>query len=248
MIAVEVWMWPGGSRARRHLLSVATLVCCGARPDGERAYIVRLLKDATFGGPTTTETESAIRDPDARKVWRIGQIRGHYPGARGVWDLLGGALRQLVGDRLGSYTPLAPEDAPPVLAPAVYQDRGGIYGASRASIPARAELWRAVRAAEHPLVSTWIDAGPAPDMVDLWVCGVREAAAAERLILYVEPGDLPLKGAYVEVGVALGAGAMVFVVAPDVADDALGSWIAHPNVRRVCTIADALAAEVPRAD
>lgn len=64
--------------------------------------------------------------------------------------------------------------------------------------------------------------------------------SADRLVLYVEPDDFPLKGALVEVGIAIGAGVPIFVVAPSVEIDAsfrpLGSWINNPLVRRVETV------------
>lgn len=114
-----------------------------------------------------------------------------------------------------------------------------VYGASRASLPARVEMWRALRARGAHLVSTWIDADEAAlvgAFDQLWVRIQAEIAEADRLVLYAEAGDFPLKGAYVEAGIALALGKPVLVVCPDVMlePDTLrpfGSWAAHPLVR-----------------
>lgn len=127
-------------------------------------------------------------------------------------------------------------------------ERSGIYVASRASVPARGEMWRTLRAGGAPIISTWIDEdgeGQSHDLGELWERILREVTSAERLILYVEPDDFPLKGAFIEVGMALAAGVPVFVVSPGVALEArslrpLGSWALHPLVTLCQTMGDAL--------
>lgn len=118
--------------------------------------------------------------------------------------------------------------------------RPRIYVASRASVPARSAQWRALRAQGVPILSSWIDEageGETACLTELWVRIQREIEACDRLVLYAEPSDFPLKGAYVEVGMALALGKPVFVVAPALVLDAslrpLGSWAAHPLVRFV---------------
>jgi hypothetical protein len=105
MVVVKILMWPGGDRARERVLSIATLSLLGQaaadRPDlgvvrGERAYRVRLFKDTQFGGPDGLSLPLA-------GVWHQGTVRGHLPGPRGGWDLLGGALRCLLHGRLDAY-------------------------------------------------------------------------------------------------------------------------------------------------
>jgi len=128
------------------------------------------------------------------------------------------------------------------------ETREGIYVASRASVPARGEMWRSLRAGGAPIISTWIDEdgeGQSHDLGELWERILREVTSAERLILYVEPDDFPLKGAFIEVGMALAAGVPVFVVSPGVALEArslrpLGSWALHPLVTLCQTMGDAL--------
>lgn len=81
--------------------------------------------------------------------------------------------------------------------------RHGIYVASKAV--AHGPMWRARRAAGWPIISTWIDEsdeGATLDWPDLWGCCLAEAARAEVLIVYREPGEV-LKGAFIEIGVAL---------------------------------------------
>lgn len=112
------------------------------------------------------------------------------------------------------------------------------YVASRASIPERSAMWRALRAQGANIVSTWIDeagAGESAYPTELWTRIEREIKAADRLILFVAPEDFPLKGALIEVGMALSLGKPVIVVAPDVQLEPrsmrpLGSWAAHPLV------------------
>lgn len=63
--------------------------------------------------------------------------------------------------------------------------------------------------------------------------------------LYAEAGDFPLKGAFIEVGMALSAGVPVVVVAPGVAIEPrsmrpIGSWMAHPLVTQCATVGEAM--------
>ena len=126
MLLVKFLMWPGGDALREHTLSIASLACIGvARQDdaalgirrGERAYHVKLYKDVQFGGPDGT---GALQ---SAPVWREGWVRGHIPGARGISDLVGGALKLLLGRRLSAYVeyggalgPAEPEAEPVVTA------------------------------------------------------------------------------------------------------------------------------------
>lgn len=112
MLVIKVYMWPMGKQALEHLISQATISLQGvARHDegeikkGERVYLVRLLKGVTYGGPK--DGDDLCRPPSS-KVWRKGMVFGHRPGgkgaaARGEWDLIGGALKALLGGRLAPY-------------------------------------------------------------------------------------------------------------------------------------------------
>jgi hypothetical protein len=114
--------------------------------------------------------------------------------------------------------------------------RRGIYVASRASLPERGAMWRALRASGVPIVSSWIDEdgeGATDDFGGLWERICREVTGAAALILYAEPGDFPLKGAYIEAGMALAAGVPVYAVLPGVDLEPrsmrpVGSWLMHP--------------------
>lgn len=84
------------------------------------------------------------------------------------------------------------------------REPGGIYVASKAT--AHGPMWRARRAAGWPIISSWIDEsdpGATLDWPDLWERCLSEAARADVLIAYREPGEI-LKGAFIEIGVALG--------------------------------------------
>ena len=124
------------------------------------------------------------------------------------------------------------------------------YVASRASNLDRPRMWARVRA-EHGyhFTSTWVDialAGTVPDLADLWTDIAAEIAACDCLVLYVAPEDFPLKGALVEVGMALALSKAVRVVAEGVDLDPvdckpLGSWARHPLVAFASTVDEALA-------
>ena len=125
----------------------------------------------------------------------------------------------------------------------------GTYIASRASILARSEAWRKLRDEDrYVIVSSWINEageGETYDFGELWTRIENEVCNAERLVLYVEPDDFPLKGALVEVGMALAAKVPVFMVAPGVVMDErtlrpVGSWAYHPLVKFVDTMEEAL--------
>lgn len=116
-----------------------------------------------------------------------------------------------------------------------------IYVASRASVSARPEMWRHLRDVDGwPIVSTWIDeagAGETADLSELWHRIHVEIAVSAGLILYATEFDFPLKGAFIEAGMAIGRGLPVAVVLPDVKVSPgsfypIGSWINHPNVKR----------------
>lgn len=115
-----------------------------------------------------------------------------------------------------------------------------IYIASRASIPERAALWREYRRRGVPITSSWIDEdgeGQTQSFTDLWDCITYEIAQADRLVLYAETDDFPLKGALIEAGIALGMKREVTVCLPNVelhprSFRPIGSWIAHPLVVR----------------
>lgn len=100
-------------------------------------------------------------------------------------------------------------------------------------------MWRDLRDRRGVLInSTWIDEageGESACLTDLWRRISKEVQDADALILYAEQGDFPLKGALIEVGMALGIGKRVLVVLPGVELEPrsmrpLGSWAMHPLV------------------
>lgn len=83
----------------------------------------------------------------------------------------------------------------------------GIYACSRASVPARVAMWRDLRDKGVLITSSWIDdetSDTLEDAAGFWEKVIHEIRASARLVLYIEPDDLPLRGAFVEVGIALG--------------------------------------------
>lgn len=125
----------------------------------------------------------------------------------------------------------------------------GTYIASRASLPERSAAWRRLRDIDGwKITCSWIDeagAGQTPDLGQLWTRIEAEIVRSERLILYVEPGDFPLKGALIEVGMAIACRVPIRVVAPGVVLDPvsfrpIGSWVRHPLVAFCDTMDEAL--------
>jgi len=123
-----------------------------------------------------------------------------------------------------------------------------IYVASRASIPERGEMWRNFRAQGIPITSSWIDEdgqGQTEDFGELWERIAHEIAQSVALVLYAETSDFPLKGAFIEAGMALGMNKRIVVCLPDVTLDnrsfrPIGSWVKHPNVSFIPDIAEAV--------
>ena len=123
----------------------------------------------------------------------------------------------------------------------------GTYIASRVS---RAALWRRLRDEDGwKITSTWIDeagAGQTSDMGALWSRIEAEVSASERLVLYAETEDFPMKGALVEVGMAIAHRIPIRVVLPGVVLEPvsfrpIGSWVRHPLVSFADTMDEALA-------
>ncbi|HEX2554191.1 MAG TPA: hypothetical protein VHL98_10845 [Microvirga sp.] len=128
--------------------------------------------------------------------------------------------------------PLSPETAREVEADV----RPTIYIASKTTHAAR---WRDLRSAGLPIISTWIDEagkGETACFADLWRRCVSEAASADALIVYREPGEV-LKGAFVEVGAALASGKPVYAVGCDEF-----SFVNHRLVRSAPTLDAAISA------
>jgi hypothetical protein len=133
--------------------------------------------------------------------------------------------------------------------------RAGTYIASRA-LPERAARWKHLRDVDGwHIVSSWIDEageGETADFAELWLRIEAEVKSAERVIVYAEEGDFPLKGAYLEAGIAIAVGIPVFVVMPGVVIEprscrTIGSWINHPLVRVVSSVELALEGAARRA-
>jgi hypothetical protein len=125
-----------------------------------------------------------------------------------------------------------------------------VYVASRASVPERSAMWRKMRDEDGwNITSTWIDeAGPGEteDFAELWTRIEKEIRASAGVILYASQSDFPLKGAFVEAGIAIGVRKPVAVVLADCVLDGptmrpLGSWACHPLCRICDNFAEALA-------
>jgi hypothetical protein len=105
---------------------------------------------------------------------------------------------------------------------------GGIYVASRTRY---ADLWKTLRLAGAPIISSWIDASvrslidaeeeqhpgnvlSAEEYKLLWEWCIKEVKCADVLILFYHPSDQYVKGALVEVGAALACDIPVLYVGP----------------------------------
>lgn len=113
-----------------------------------------------------------------------------------------------------------------------------IYVASRAT-SSRIEMWKKLRNDGANIVSSWIDSNGDNDpskYPELWERIKNEIKSCDRLVIYFEPDDFPLKGALVEVGMALSLDKPVLVINNGVEIEPnnfrpVGSWLAHPLVR-----------------
>ncbi len=110
-----------------------------------------------------------------------------------------------------------------------------IYVASRVH---HAALWATKKTEGFPIGSTWIAEAETDtkDLNKLWVRIIEEIKQSDVLVLYVEQIDLPLKGAFIETGIALAIGLPIRVALLDVSLESrslrpIGSWLHHPNVR-----------------
>lgn len=125
--------------------------------------------------------------------------------------------------------------------------KGSIYVASRASVPERGQMWRELRRQGINIISSWIDEdgqGETGDFGELWKRITNEISKSDALVLFAEASDFPLKGAFIEAGIALGMGLPVIVCLPGIVLDEgyrpIGSWINHPLVSRVDDIESAI--------
>lgn len=100
-----------------------------------------------------------------------------------------------------------------------------------------AKLWQSIRQ-DYNIISTWIDeAGPneTGNMQELWTRILNEVKACDVLVFYIGSADYLLKGAFVEVGMALALDKQVRVVLGngvelDSGYRPVGSWVNHLNV------------------
>lgn len=126
----------------------------------------------------------------------------------------------------------------------------GVSGAGKSTIVANRHRGSFVVSTDKFFkeASSWIDeagAGETTNLGELWTRIEAEISASERLILYVEPEDFPLKGALIEVGMAIAHRIPIHVVAPGVVLEPrsmrpIGSWVRHPLVTFADTMEEAL--------
>ena len=114
-----------------------------------------------------------------------------------------------------------------------------VYVCSRASVPERVEAWRQLRAQGMAITSSWLEEGTKEraDFGNLWQKVVEEIKDADALLAHFAPEDFPLRGALVEIGIALAFGKPVLVALPNVELTGptlrpLGAWAHHPLVAR----------------
>lgn len=102
-------------------------------------------------------------------------------------------------------------------------------------------MWNGFRTRGYPIVARWLDFVGTPHYSMLWQGISLDVTASCGVVMYVAPNET-LKGALIEVGMALGQGKRVAVILDrvpiDDAYDPIGSWLSHPFVRIVRTIDD----------
>lgn len=103
-----------------------------------------------------------------------------------------------------------------------------IYVCSRTK---HAPMWRRM-ADGFPIGCSWIHHEGEADST-LWDNIVNEVAKSTAVVIYARPEDFPLKGAFVEVGVALCMGIPVYAAFPEIDLSLVGSWVKHSDVEVV---------------
>ncbi len=117
-------------------------------------------------------------------------------------------------------------------------NRPAIYVSSRASIPERPAMWRNFKKIGANIISTWIDESDDQATVsfpDLWHRIQEEILACDRFIFYAEPEDFPVKGALVEIGLAIAYVKPIWVLGNNIDVEKptyrpFGSWVMHHSV------------------
>jgi hypothetical protein len=114
--------------------------------------------------------------------------------------------------------------------------RPTIYIASRTRHAAK---WRNLRRAGYPIISSWIDTAgiESEDWCDAWHRCFEEVARADGLVVYAQEDDQILRGALIEVGVALAEGVPVISVG---AEKWLPGLVESRRVKSAGSVADAM--------
>lgn len=108
-----------------------------------------------------------------------------------------------------------------------------IYVASKTK---HSKKWLTFKDAGYLINSTWIHGVESTDLEDLWKRRCIEVNMAKVLVAYREKGDI-LKGAFIEIGVALSKPKLVLL-----AGDWEGmSFLHHPTVKQLPTLNEAMA-------
>lgn len=123
--------------------------------------------------------------------------------------------------------------------------RAGVYVASRVR---HAAMWQLERERGARITSSWIDEageGETASLSELWERITREVLSSERLVFFATEGDPPFKGAFIEIGIALGAGIPVTAVIDRIELEPrsfrpIGSWLNHPLVTMALSLRAAL--------
>lgn len=124
------------------------------------------------------------------------------------------------------------------------------YVAAKAYRPEITKELKALRDEGFAITSTWIDLPedqPLPPHMQgmIWEAAKYQIMTSHQLVAWIRPQDLPLKGVLVEIGIAIGMGKIVRLVAPDVEFDSrtgrpLGSWIMSNHVTLHHSLKEAL--------
>jgi hypothetical protein len=116
--------------------------------------------------------------------------------------------------------------------------RPKIYVSSRASIIERVAMWQQYRTMGANIISTWIDEPVDLTTIsypDLWSRIQEEILKCDRFVFYAEPNDFPVKGAMVEVGMAIAYVKPIWVLGNNLELEGetfrpLGSWVKHHSI------------------
>jgi hypothetical protein len=228
-----------------------------AAPVGEQSFTVDSVRAASYIYEDCRARGQSAEEAMRRSAGRLVQIRGGEESADDACRRLGWWRQEKCDPGPFNVKGWYPSDAMRAffdgfeagqasITPSATPRGSGLYVASRVK---QAEVWKAYRARGWKINASWIDEageGETADFGELWDRIRGEIARSYALVFYAAGvDDFPVKGALVEVGMALAMGKPVIAALENVMLDGrtmrpVGSWLLDRNVVRCDTLEEAM--------